>query len=392
MRVLAIANAYGAKSGWQVGEVFTATWQSVQKQTEIMVIPAVDTWGLLDYYQAIGAQKNISTAAKALSSEKSLTHEGRRYAIDLVQDTQWLGTNQRSSSESNSIISAGNTEDASIVTSSSMPESSGRVLETGEVVALPLGDSFALGVEVKLALAAKAKQIHIHLPRFTNMTDMGVGFLNALVGSEFSFTVPPALHEFRNAVKEAQQLLQETEFILTATDMQPLLGLAGMAYSWTYRGVSRQIAQDIEKLNGEWHFLWETVLPAKPALLGDTGFKEFAGVAGGLGLVLTRLTGAMIRLIGDYVWNISQIETQITGDSSPDLICYIGESWEESVPKLLQLVLDKAEQVGVPVILLTSADFLRKGEAKSLGLAGVYDLQASDFNAALVRVAQTWAW
>lgn len=263
----------------------------------------------------------------------------------------------------------------------------------------PEGSTAFLGKDLRALHDAGARRIHLHLPQLMSPTDLGRGMLGELAGG----SAAPA--ELGPSLEAARAALRDVALTVTYPADLPLRGVNGMARAWAARGYDGYRAQEFEREVGAWvHDLERAARSStRRSLLGaDVDARAgFAGPGGGLGLVLS-LLGASMLPIGDAL-----VAGRIP---HTDLIVYVLGSIGVDLPSGLHAAARAGEEQGVPVVILTDAASMRRGELPRLGLHGAYELRPeraffddADTLADLSRlpelvtrsmhaIAATWGW
>ncbi|MDY5584573.1 MAG: hypothetical protein SPG61_02110 [Arcanobacterium sp.] len=291
-------------------------------------------------------------------------------------------------------------------------------------------DGKNLSVETKLpanlraGLKSRQVQIHLHLPRLSTHSDLGLGMLAEFLGCAEAADE----NELLTQLQQFHQALSELEIRVTYSEEQALLGLSGMAYAWTFLGLDRQVAQDFErKIGGFATKLSKFELTPQLKLhstssvgdFSDSGKVKISGVAGGLGAVFQDPRYRPV-LLGDFLLGIPQYQQKVTALSEADLLLFITDDVQQISPRIFQIISDLALDAGVPLVLLSSRNTLRRGELGKLGLAGVHqifshpvlsdssiplvrtgvelveekflDVFFTQYRSSLERVLHTWTW
>ena len=262
---------------------------------------------------------------------------------------------------------------------------------------VPVASSYPLGVQLRQALSEQPQQLWMHLPRFSQCSDLGLGLLAAFIPesipkqedfctddfnyqtlAEFSSVVAKIRLEhvaaaLRSALTRLRQLTQDLSVTVTYSEEQPLLGFSGIAKSWTNYGVSAQSAQRAEALFGEISAWFEKVF-ASQMLLGSPKQMSFAGTGGGLGLLFNSL-GFQVR---DLALQLAENEVfwgkLRTAVSCSDAVFYLCEPFGAQIPQSFINVSALAAEFAVPLVLMSESSGIRRGDLPRLGLAGNYDL------------------
>ncbi len=249
------------------------------------------------------------------------------------------------------------------------------------------------------------RSVHLHLPRLISRSDLGLGLLGALTGVEIDVRGEP--RDLGHELAGARRVLSEVNLTVTYAADLPLLGVDGMARMWDRAGMSAQDAQDFERHIGGWVRELDRAAAAstRRSLLGGANVDPRAGSSGpggGLGMMVWLLGGRQ-HLIGDYL-----VGPYLPSDT--DLIVYVCSAIGVDLPSGLHAAARHAEELGVPVVLLTDSAGMRKGELPRLGLHGSYELRPerafgeedddmacistipTRVENSIARIATTWGW
>lgn len=269
----------------------------------------------------------------------------------------------------------------------------------------PIGSTDFLARDLMELQGRGARSVHLNLPRLMTRSDLGLGLLGALAGTDINVRDEP--RDLGTELAKAQRALSETNVVATYSADLPLLGVDGMARMWDKAGMDGQVAQDFERHIGGWvHELDQAAASSiRRSLLGGANVDPRAGASGpggGLGMMIGLLGGNQ-QLIGDYL-----VESALPVET--DLIVYVCAAIGVDLPSGLHAATRHAEERGVPVVLLTDSAGLRKGELPRLGLHGSYELRPERafgeeredidgistipvrLDEAITRIATTWGW
>lgn len=299
----------------------------------------------------------------------------------------------------------------------------------------PISLSTEIGVRLREALKSGKKKIHVHLPRFSRFSDLGVGMLLEVAdfrinqlkkqffadgSGSFLENIPDEI--VSSAISRFKEITKDVEFTITYSDEQRLLGFNGMAKSWTHYGVSLQDAQNAEQIISKIELQFEKLL-GRNLLFGSLKSTSFAGVGGGLGLFFN-LLGLQVQQVADFLFAKSEFQARLKNKlANADLLFYLSDQLGAEVPNGLNKYSEIAQQYGIPFVLITEYSGLRKGDLPRFGLSGSYDLWSENFafslnfmeiadkstekneefdflhakqcdflRTASMRCAQTWAW
>ncbi|KTF04892.1 MULTISPECIES: hypothetical protein [Trueperella] len=262
----------------------------------------------------------------------------------------------------------------------------------------PEGSTAFLGADLLALRDAGARRIHVHLPDLMSPTDLGRGVLGELAGESLGDDGLGA------ALEAARAALRDMALTVTYPSDLPLLGVNGMARAWATRGFDGYRAQDFEREAGAWiHELGQAAgASTRRSLVGaDIDPRAgYAGPGGGLGLML-QLLGASTSLVGDHLVAGHIPET--------DLIVYVLGTIGVDLPSGLHAAARSGEEQGVPVVVLSDAAGMRKGELPRLGLHGAYEMRPERFvddadtladlsrlpqlvTTSMRTIASTWGW
>lgn len=269
----------------------------------------------------------------------------------------------------------------------------------------PRGSTEFLGTDLRHLANSGVSRVFLHVPSLMRNSDGGVGLLSALSGVEFTGDVPSA-DELAQALEQARSVLGRMDLVVSYDAEQPLTGVNGMARAWADRGFDAGSAQEAERTLGQLvtHLKAAQARGAHRSLLGaepDSSRSPFAGVGGGLGMMLSAL-GARVRSIGELL--VPDLSDDL------DLCIYVCDAIGMDLPAGLSALTPRAEELGVPVVVVTDSSGLRKGELPKLGLHGAYELRPNRafldepnsmadlaelpglLDETIKRVAHTWGW
>ncbi|MBM7825523.1 glycerate kinase [Arcanobacterium pluranimalium] len=384
----------------RVSDVFLRGWAQVRPDDEHVCLKSCEgevigyrSTGLIDFYEdtwnvvphSLSDQVDVYIAQRELRDTKRLV---RRGLIDIAATCSWSDCSK-----------------------------------------LPTGSSRFVADAVCEALRAGIDELHIHLPRFSVASDLGLGFLGAFSHRELRFDDDVDAPQLAAAIDDARAALANVRLIVTYSAEQGLLGISGMAKAWADRAVAGAQSQDFERHAGAWiHGLKSSyraeTAQASAAPLSNSGLnigqfdvksiannKPFAGVGGGLGLIFD--------LLGAQIWPISEFALRSGSGGEFDLFTELGRCdialyltgvIGESIPRGLTLVSEQAQEHGVPLVLIAQSAGLRRGDLPRFGLAGAYEVVAgedwiksgsfdavakvepNDVEMLVGRIAHTWGW
>ena len=189
---------------------------------------------------------------------------------------------------------------------------------------------------------------------------------------------------------------------------QRLMGMSGLARAWMREGLDGRRAQDAERRIGE---AADRLVRAANATPGkDLAGRRLStrgphsGAGGGLALGLEAVGGRIVP-VGDVVH--SSLEGWAEG---ADLCVYVCGRVDDELPGGAAGAIRRAQEAGLPVVLVYDCGSLRRGELAGLGLNGAYEMRPersfldepeTPESAAAVRdrlgeairtVARTWGW
>ncbi|WP_126415734.1 hypothetical protein [Trueperella bialowiezensis] len=267
----------------------------------------------------------------------------------------------------------------------------------------PIGSTAFLGGDILALKEAGSTAVHVHVPRLMTHSDLGLGFLGKLAGVELDVLAEP--FDLSDIVARARRTLGDLRLTATYSGDLPLTGVGGMARAWHDAGADGAAAQNFERRAGEWvvELTRAAQRAGRTSLLNGPTINPragWAGVGGGLGMLLD-LMGGQLRTIGEHLVSVP---------SDVDLVVYVCGAVGVDLPTGLHAAATQAQDIGVPVVLLTDSSGLRKGELPRLGLHGSYELRperafagdSDDLAAistippllddAVARIARTWGW
>lgn len=289
------------------------------------------------------------------------------------------------------------------------PESQTGMLDLAEALTWngegnPRGSTSFLAEDLRYFRDRGIPSVHIHLPQLMRASDIGLGLLSELTGVDVSFD--ESSEELSAVLEKARSEIPMTLTVTFPADLR-LIGVDGMARRWAVRGYDSQVAQDFERVAGQFvqNLIKAQQLGSRRSLIATQldGRAAFAGVGGGLGFVLA-LLGGSVRSIGEFLLSHDGLR------EDTDLVVYVCAALGVDLPSGLATVTNQAERAGVPIVLVTDYAGLRRGELPRLGLHGSYELRperafvADDGGILEIadlperlrdttgRVAQTWGW
>ncbi len=379
----------------QVSEAFLAGWAQARPNDDISIFPSSEgalignrSSGLLDLYESYW---NVLPHSSSASCD-----------VYLGKKKVELPTGAKSS-----VLSRGIIDLASSMT----------WREDGN---LPLASTEFLGHALKNLIGIQVDEIHLHLPRFSAASDLGIALLSVFAPTPLSFDADVDVASLTVALNCFYTALDGIRVIVTYAEGQELRGVSGMAKAWNDRGVTGDAAQDFERHAGAWIHAMKRVAVGtrhtknKIVALGDapsSDLKNFSGVGGGLGFLFDKI-GAETWMLSEFVlrggiYSDLDIAAQI---SKADAVFYLTSVIGEAIPRGLTLVSELCENYGIALILISESAGLRKGDLPRFGLAGSYDVDsgrqwleqgvfdpkrvvpAGSVEELTKRVAHTWGW
>ena len=279
------------------------------------------------------------------------------------------------------------------------------------------GDSSALGDDISWALARGVDEIIVALGVPGGIGDLGWAVIARLAGaedlsglSEARNGQAPAMNapDLQQLIARAREALGTVHLSVVVGGRQRLLGMSGLARAWMREGLSASRAQETERKLGE---AAERLVRTANAVPGRdlTGRPlssrgPYSGAGGGLALGLEAVGGRIVRL-SDLVH--SRLEGWA---DEADLCVYVCGEVGEDLPEGLQGAIRRAQEEGLPIVLVYDSGSLRRGELARLGLNGAYEMRSersfvesveTPESAAQVRerldstiraVSRTWGW
>lgn len=300
------------------------------------------------------------------------------------------------------------------------------------------GDSTALGEDIAWALGRGVDEIVVALGVPGGIGDLGVGMIGAIAqarrgtgqedGSRRAGESSRAggaaglgktsekpdvaeaadLADLAGLVADARAAVGTVCLSVVVGGRQRLMGMSGLARAWMREGLDGCRAQDAERRIGE---AADRLVRAANATPGkDLAGRRLStrgphsGAGGGLALGLEAVGGRIVP-VGDVVH--SSLEGWAEG---ADLcVCVCGRVGDE-LPGGAAGAISRAQEAGLPVVLVYDCGSLRRGELAGLGLNGAYEMRPersfldepeTPESAAAVRdrlgeairtVARTWGW
>ena len=300
------------------------------------------------------------------------------------------------------------------------------------------GDSTALGEDIAWALGRGVDEIVVALGVPGGIGDLGVGMIGAIAqawrgtgqedGSRRAGESSRAggaaglgktsekpdvaeaadVADLAGLVADARAAVGTVCLSVVVGGRQRLVGMSGLARAWMREGLDGRRAQDAERRVGE---AADRLVRAANATPGkDLAGRRLStrgphsGAGGGLALGLEAVGGRIVP-VGDVVH--SSLEGWAEG---ADLcVCVCGRVGDE-LPGGAAGAISRAQEAGLPVVLVYDCGSLRRGELAGLGLNGAYEMRPersfldepeTPESAAAVRdrlgeairtVARTWGW
>ena len=299
------------------------------------------------------------------------------------------------------------------------------------------GDSTALGEDIAWALGRGVDEIVVALGVPGGIGDLGVGMIGAIAQawrgagqedgsrragesrraggaaglgktSEKPDVAESAdVADLAGLVADARAALG-TVCLSVVGGRQRLMGMSGLARAWMREGLDGRRAQDAERRIGE---AADRLVRAANATPGkDLAGRRLStrgphsGAGGGLALGLEAVGGRIVP-VGDVVH--SSLEGWAEG---ADLCVYVCGRVGDELPGGAAGAIRRAQEAGLPVVLVYDCGSLRRGELAGLGLNGAYEMRPersfldepeTPESAAAVRdrlgeairtVARTWGW
>ena len=294
------------------------------------------------------------------------------------------------------------------------------------------GDSAALGEDIAWALGRGVDEIVVALGVPGGIGDLGVGMIRAIAqtrrgagpesgsrqadgsaGLAKTVEKPDVAEaadvaDLAGLVADARAALGTVCLSVVVGGRQRLMGMSGLARAWMREGLDGRRAQDVERRVGEAADRLVRAANATPGrdLAGRSlsARGPHSGAGGGLALGLEALGGRIVP-VGDLVH--SSLEGWAEG---ADLCVYVCGQVGEELPGGAAGAIRRAQEAGLPVVLVYDCGALRRGELAGLGLNGAYEMRPersfldepeTPESAAAVRdrlgdairaVAGTWGW
>lgn len=300
------------------------------------------------------------------------------------------------------------------------------------------GDSTALGEDIAWALGRGVDEIVVALGVPGGIGDLGVGMIGAIAqtrrgagpesgsrqadGSRKAdgssglaktagrpgVVAAADVADLAGLVADARAALGTVCLSVVVGGRQRLMGMSGLARAWMREGLDGRRAQDVERSVGEAADRLVRAANATPGrdLAGRSlsARGPHSGAGGGLALGLEALGGRIVP-VGDLVH--SSLEGWTEG---ADLCVYVCGQVGEELPGGAAGAIRRAQEAGLPVVLVYDCGALRRGELAGLGLNGAYEMRPersfldapeTPESAAAVRdrlgdairaVAGTWGW
>lgn len=294
------------------------------------------------------------------------------------------------------------------------------------------GDSTVLGEDIAWALGRGVDEIVVALGVPGGIGDLGVGMIRAIAqtrraagpesgsrkadgSSSLAKTAgrpgvvaAADVADLAGLVADARAALGTVCLSVVVGGRQRLMGMSGLARAWMREGLDGRRAQDVERRVGEAADRLVRAANATPGrdLAGRSlsARGPHSGAGGGLALGLEALGGRIVP-VGDLVH--SSLEGWAEG---ADLCVYVCGQVGEELPGGAAGAIRRAQEAGLPVVLVYDCGALRRGELAGLGLNGAYEMRPersfldepeTPESAAAVRdrlgdairaVAGTWGW
>ena len=300
------------------------------------------------------------------------------------------------------------------------------------------GNSTALGEDIEWALGRGADEIVVALGVPGGIGDLGVGMIGAIAQarrgagqedgsrragesrraggaaglgktSEKPDVAEAAdVADLAGLVADARAALGTVCLSVVVGGRQRLMGMSGLARAWMREGLDGRRAQEAERSIGE---AADRLVRAANATPGkDLAGRRLStrgphsGAGGGLALGLEAVGGRIVP-VGDVVH--SSLEGWAEG---ADLCVYVCGRVGDELPGGAAGAIRRAQEAGLPVVLVYDCGSLRRGELAGLGLNGAYEMRPersfldepeTPESAAAVRdrlgeairtVARTWGW
>ena len=294
------------------------------------------------------------------------------------------------------------------------------------------GDSAALGEDIAWALGRGVDEIVVALGVPGGIGDLGVGMIRAIAqtrrgagpesgsrqadgsaGLAKTVERPGVVAAadvvgLAGLVADARAALGTVCLSVVVGGRQRLMGMSGLARAWMREGLDGRRAQDAERRVGEAADRLVRAANATPGkdLAGRSlsARGPHSGAGGGLALGLEALGGRIVP-VGDVVH--SSLEGWAEG---ADLCVYVCGQVGEELPGGTAGAIRRAQEAGLPVVLVYDCGALRRGELAGLGLNGAYEMRpersfldepetpesaaavGDRLGDAIRAVARTWGW
>ena len=293
------------------------------------------------------------------------------------------------------------------------------------------GDSAALGEDIAWALGRGVDEIVVALGVPGGIGDLGVGMIGAIAqtrrgagpedgsrqadGSaglaktvERPGVAAADVVGLAGHVADARAALGTVCLSVVVGGRQRLMGMSGLARAWMREGLDGRRAQDAERRVGEAADRLVRAANATPGkdLAGRSlsARGPHSGAGGGLALGLEAVGGRIVP-VGDVVH--SSLEGWAEG---ADLCVYVCGQVGEELPGGAAGAIRRAQEAGLPVVLVYDCGALRRGELAGLGLNGAYEMRpersfldepetpesaaavGDRLGDAIRAVARTWGW
>ena len=291
------------------------------------------------------------------------------------------------------------------------------------------GDSTALGEDIAWALGRGVDEIVVALGVPGGIGDLGVGMIGAIaqarrgagqedgsrraggaagLGKTSEKPDVAEAADLAGLVADARAAVGTVCLSVVVGGRQRLMGMSGLARAWMREGLDGRRAQDAERRVGEAADRLVRAANATPGkdLAGRrlSARGPHSGAGGGLALGLEAVGGRIVP-VGDVVH--SSLEGWAEG---ADLCVYVCGRVGDELPGGAAGAIRRAQEAGLPVVLVYDCGSLRRGELAGLGLNGAYEMRPersfldepeTPESAAAVRdrlgeairtVARTWGW
>ena len=291
------------------------------------------------------------------------------------------------------------------------------------------GDSTALGEDIAWALGRGVDEIVVALGVPGGIGDLGVGMIGAIaqarrgagqedgsrraggaagLGKTSEKPDVAEAADLAGLVADARAAVGTVCLSVVVGGRQRLMGMSGLARAWMREGLDGRRAQEAERSIGEAADRLVRAANATPGkdLAGRrlSARGPHSGAGGGLALGLEAVGGRIVP-VGDVVH--SSLEGWAEG---ADLCVYVCGRVGDELPGGAAGAIRRAQEAGLPVVLVYDCGSLRRGELAGLGLNGAYEMRPersfldepeTPESAAAVRdrlgeairtVARTWGW